>query len=176
MGNPKASFRPGAKKAGVKPKAMLLITGPPPMESLSVTCKDADGVKVNIDAFAQMGPKPRVLGGRRGVSRGIVPLPAKFTPPPTKPKMPMPSVHGESSLSLNATPVARLEMTPLSLRATPKRFCGGNTPPTVPAGKSVVRWMFGMVNCVPSRNSLRSSPLRFAGFQYVEPELDGCGC
>ena len=62
-------------------------------------------------------------------------LPAKLTLAPTSPNTPIPKVVGESSLSRKETPVARFEATPLSLRATPYREVGGNTPLIAPAGR-----------------------------------------
>src|SRR3954454_16947913 len=85
----------------------------------------------------------------------------------------MPKVQGESSLSLNAAPAARLGTTPLSLRATPYRFSLGKPPPNVPRGTVVVRWVLGMISSEPRRNSGRSRPLRLAGFQYVDPKSTG---
>ena len=66
----------------------------------------------------------------RGARMGVVVCPGKFTPPPVRPKTPRPIVKGESSRRRNETPVARPAATPLSLRASPKRFVGGKIPPT----------------------------------------------
>jgi len=71
----------------------------------------------------------------------------------------------ESSLRRKETPVARFEATPLSLRATPYRLVGRNTPSIAPAGRLEVMCMLGISSWEPSRNSLRGKPLRIAGFQ-----------
>ena len=92
-------------------------------------------------------------------------LPAKLTPPPTRPKIPRPRVSGESSRSLNDAPTASPEATPLSLLAVPKRFVDGNTPLIESAGSSEARWMLGMESAVLMRTSGRFNPLRIAGFQ-----------
>jgi hypothetical protein len=69
-----------------------------------------------------------------------------LTPPPTSPNTPIPKVGFESSLRRKETPVARFEATPLSLRATPYRFVGGNTPSIDPARRLEVMWKLGISN------------------------------
>jgi hypothetical protein len=49
--------------------------------------------------------------------------------------------------------------------AVPKRFSGGNSPLTEPAGSRLVKWMLGNTRPVPRRTSCLSRPLRTAGFQ-----------
>ena len=92
-------------------------------------------------------------------------LPGKFTPPPARPKIPRPRVHGESSESRNETPVARFDPTPLFDRLVPERSVGGNWPPIESAGRIVWRWALGRIKADPSRNSWRSRALIAAGFQ-----------
>ena len=92
-------------------------------------------------------------------------LPAKFTPPPTRPKIPIPIVSGESSRSLNEAPTASPETTPLLLLAVPNRLVFGNAPPIEPAGSSDARWMLGIASAELIRTSVRFNPLRIAGFQ-----------
>src|SRR3954469_2465343 len=72
VGSPLASRGPGAKKAGLKPSDIVLITGPPPTARRSDRRREAEGVRVRSDAFPQIGPNPNVLGGRLGVSSGVV--------------------------------------------------------------------------------------------------------
>jgi hypothetical protein len=88
-----------------------------------------------------------------------------LTPAPTRPKTPSPKVSGELSSRRNEKPVANPEATPLSLRAVPNRFVGGNRPPIAPAGSELCRWMLGKTRAEPSRNSWFSRPLKIAGFQ-----------
>src|SRR5262249_37593027 len=139
VGSPVASFGPGAKKAGLKPIAPAVTNGPNPTANRSVTCNEAMGLIERIERLAKIGPTPKKRGGWRGVTTGVVRLPGKLTPPPTRPKIPRPRVKGESSLRRKEKPVARPEATPLSLRDSPNRFVGGNRPPTAPAGSELCR-------------------------------------
>ena len=101
------------------------MIGPPPIASRSVTWSETMGVIDSSETSEKIGPKPKYLGGCCGPNPGVDVLPGKFTPPPTKPKMPRPNVTGESSLVRNEKPVARPGATPLSLRVSPYRLVDG---------------------------------------------------